>query len=121
MAILVVEGADVVVRLSWLERLGACRRSNPRAPLANVKEIRAIENGWTEVRGIRAPGTGIPDVIMLGTTRRRGGKDFDAIYRTGLTAVVEFEGAEWGRFAVSHEDAWRMANKVQEALPDEDE
>ncbi len=118
MAALETENGDVVVRLSRLEKLGAFRLSDPRAPLANVTEIRAVENGWSEVRGLRCPGTGLPGVIMLGTTRRRGGKDFDAIYRRGLAVVVEFNGAKWGRFAISHEDAWRMAAKLQQELPE---
>jgi hypothetical protein len=118
MATLETDNGDVVVRLSRLEKLGAFRRSDPRAPLAKVTEIRAVENGWTEVRGMRAPGTGIPGVIMLGTTRRRGGKDFDAIYRRGLAVVIEFKDAAWGRFAITHEDAWRIAAKLQQELPD---
>ena len=46
-----------------------------------------------ELRGLRAPGTGIPGVIALGTWRSKGAKDFAAVYRGGPAVVVELARA----------------------------
>jgi hypothetical protein len=103
---LVVEGADLVVRLSLLEKLGALAGHDPRVPLAAVAAVRISEDPWRDLRGMRAPGTGFPGVIMLGTTRARGVHDFAAVYRHRRGVVVELKGAAWTRFVIScHDDA----------------
>jgi hypothetical protein len=71
MAELQVDGGDLLVRLSPLEKLGALR-GDVRVPLAAVCDIRWVDNLWPELRGVRAPGTGFPGVIALGTRRGPG-------------------------------------------------
>jgi hypothetical protein len=77
MATLAVDGNDLVVRLSALEKIGALR-GNIRVPLASVRAVRVSDTPWSELRGIRAPGTGLPRVISLGTRRGPGVHDFAA-------------------------------------------
>ena len=72
MARLDVAGDELVLHLSWLERLGGFVRGDAPIPLTAVRGARAVENPWKELRGVRAPGTGFPGVIALGT-RRFGG------------------------------------------------
>ena len=81
----IVDGQDLVVGLSWLEKLGAFR-GNVRVPLRAVRSAEAEPDPWGALRGIRAPGTGIPGVIAFGTRRFDGGKDFAAV-RGGRPAV----------------------------------
>ena len=52
-----VDGKHLVVRLSTLEKLGALR-GDARLPMAGVRAVRVSERPWSELRGIRAPGTG---------------------------------------------------------------
>jgi hypothetical protein len=101
---LVVDGNDLVVRLSLLEKLGALAGHNPRVPLTTVQIARVSEDPWRDLRGMRAPGTGFPGVIMLGTTRARGVHDFAAVYRHRRGVVVELKGARWTRFVISCRD-----------------
>jgi hypothetical protein len=98
------EGDELVVRLSRLEKLGALR-GDVRVPRSSVREVRASERPWSELRGIRAPGTGWPGVIALGTRRGEGVRDFSAVYGKRPAAVVELEGAEFDRLVVSVRDA----------------
>ena len=51
-------------------------RGDIRVPLRAVSEVRAVDTAWPELRGVRAPGTGLPDVIAVGTRRGGFGKDF---------------------------------------------
>lgn len=104
MARLVVEENDLVVRLSLLEKLGALAGHNPRVPLTTVQIARVSEDPWRDLRGMRAPGTGFPGVIMLGTTRARSVHDFAAVYRHRRGVVVELKGARWTRFVISCRD-----------------
>ncbi len=78
MASLVIEGTDVVVRLSALEKLAAFR-GNVRLPVALVRAAAVEPDPWAALRGIRSPGTGWPGVIAYGTRRFRGGRDFAAV------------------------------------------
>jgi hypothetical protein len=101
---LIVEGADLVVGLSWLEKLGAFR-GNVHVPLDAVRSAQTEPDPWSALRGIRAPGTGIPGVIALGTRRFNGGKDFAAV-RGEHPAVRVDLGAQspFGRLVVSVSD-----------------
>jgi hypothetical protein len=97
------EGDELVVRLSWLEKLGALR-GDVRVPRSSVRVVRATDQAWSELRGVRAPGTGWPGVIALGT-RRGGIRDFSAVYGHRPAVVVELQGAEFERLVVSVRDA----------------
>jgi hypothetical protein len=108
---LVVEGDDITVRLNPLEKLGALR-GNPRVPRSAVRVARVSDRPWSELRGIRAPGTGIPGVISLGTRRGGGGRDFAAVYRNRPVVVVELEGAVFDRLVVTVDDPAAVAARL---------
>lgn len=55
----------------------------PEAPLTAVRSVRAAGRAYSELRGIRAPGTGLPGAIALGTWRYRGGPDLVAVCGRG--------------------------------------
>jgi hypothetical protein len=78
MAKLIVDGPDLVVRLSPLEKLGAFHR-DVRVPLRAVLSVQAEPHPWEAVRGVRLAGTGIPGVAVLGTRYFKGGRDFVAL------------------------------------------
>jgi hypothetical protein len=75
MAKVIVDGPDLVVRLSPLEKLGAFHR-DVRVPLRAVLSAQAEPHPWQAVRGIKAAGTGIPRVAILGTRYFKSGRDF---------------------------------------------
>jgi len=115
MARLSVEGSELVLDLSGLEELEGFHRSI-RVPISTVRDIRSVEDPWPELRGIRAPGTGLPGVIAVGTRRGAGIKDFAAVHGTGPAVVVELNGAEFGRLVVTEEDAPAAAAELRRAL-----
>jgi hypothetical protein len=98
---LVVSGEKLIYSLGFLEKLGAFRKS-PKSLLKNIQEIRYIENPWSRevLRGVRAPGTGIPYVIMLGTMRHRKGKDFCVIYKKNPVILIEFKNEKFARWVI---------------------
>lgn len=110
MAELAIEPDTIVVRLSLLEKLGAMH-GDVHVPRSSVREVRVTSKPWNEVRGMRAPGTGVPGVIMLGTMRGMFGKDFCAVYRHQSAIVIELEDHSYQRLIVctQHPDKDRAA------------
>jgi hypothetical protein len=106
------EGDELVVRLNDLEKAGALR-GDVRVPLSAVRTVTVSERPFRDLRGLRAPGAGLPGVIALGTWRYRGGKDFAALYRGGPALVVELdEDAPYRRLLVSAHDAVALREEL---------
>lgn len=103
MATLEVTGDEIVVRLSRLEKLGALH-GDMNLPRSAVRRAYLASQPFSALRGMRAPGTGIPRVVALGTRRRLNGrKDFVALYRGRPAVVIELnaERSEFDRVALS--------------------
>ncbi|HEY6295351.1 MAG TPA: hypothetical protein VIX15_06780 [Streptosporangiaceae bacterium] len=104
MAKLIVDGPDLVVQMSSLEKLGALR-GDVRVPLSTVQSAEIEPHPWTAVRGIRIAGTGIPGVIILGTRRFLHGKDFAAVVGRRPTVRVDLsDDSPFSRLVVSVTD-----------------
>jgi hypothetical protein len=84
-----VVGEELLLELSFWERVGALH-SSPRVSLSAITKIEFIENLWSKevLRGVRAPGTGIPYVVLLGTMRGRSYRDFTAIKGRGTGVEI---------------------------------
>jgi hypothetical protein len=116
MPALEVDGDHVEVRLSPLEHLGAFRFRPVRAPLSSVRAVHTSPAAWSVLRGLRAPGTGWPGVIALGTRRGSFGKDFAAVYRDRPAVVLELDDTEFSRLVLCVADPDAAAAAVESAL-----
>ena len=89
MATVKVVGDELVLELSFWERVGALH-SSLRVSKSAVTKIEFIENLWSSevLRGVRAPGTGIPYKVLLGTMRGRKFRDFTAIKGRGAGVEI---------------------------------
>jgi hypothetical protein len=99
--VLQVSGDQLRYKLTPLEALGACGPS-PSVSLNDLVSVNKEENPWNSsvLRGIRAPGTGFPFLIMLGTMRHKRGKDFCVVYKKNPVLVLEFEKGPWARWVI---------------------
>lgn len=111
MAKFVVEGSDLVLELTALEKAEGFHKSI-RVPLAAVAAVRAVDDPWAELRGIRAPGTGLPGVIAVGSRRGTDVHDFAAVHGKGPAVVVELSGAQFGRLVATDDDAAAVAAEI---------
>ena len=116
MARLIIGGDVLRVHLSWFGRIGAVVRQDVVVPLTMVHSVRFTEQPWDEVRGVRAPGTGLGHVIALGTWRHPLGRDFVAVYGRGPAVVVELAGHRLSRLVISSQDAEGEAEDLREAV-----
>lgn len=78
--------------MSTLEEIGALHKSLS-APESSIESVTYSDDPWREKRisGIRAPGTGFPYLIMLGTLRTFRSKSMCAIYKRDMATIVTFK------------------------------
>jgi hypothetical protein len=102
MAKVIEKDGILTLRLSRLEKIGALHGDISVASSQLILKTE-VPNPWTKehLRGVRAPGTAIPYVILLGTMRLKGGKDFCAIYKRTPAVIYEFADAPFKRWVVS--------------------
>ena len=94
------DGDDVVIRLSGWEKAGALR-GHVRFPRAQIRSVTHVRDARAAVRGVRAPGTGVPGRVALGTWRRWHGKDFVAAYRHDPGVVIDLVDQPYDRVVIS--------------------
>jgi len=114
---LAIEGLELAVRMSVVERAAAIH-GDVRFPLASVTAVAVEPNVWAAMRGIRAPGTGIPFVIAYGTLRHPGGRDFVLVRggrRPGLR--IDFgSDAPFARLLMTVADPQEHASAIRQAV-----
>lgn len=104
MAKLVIDGDKARLQLSLLEALGAVHAS-PQIDLTEIESVEIVPNPWTNriLKGIRI-GTGIPFLVLLGTMKYVGGKDFCAIYKRRPNAVISLKSGPFKRWIFEIKD-----------------
>jgi hypothetical protein len=80
---------ELVVQLTTWEKVGALHR-DLRVPLSAVRAASVVGEPWKALHGIRAPGTGWPGWIMLGTAREKFGKDWFLAVSNGFGDQVSW-------------------------------
>jgi hypothetical protein len=93
------EGNEIVLHLSFWEKLGALH-SSPRAAISAIENIEFVDQLWRSevLRGVRAPGTAIPYVVLLGTLRGFKYRDFVAMKGRGEGVVLTFKEGHFERW-----------------------
>src|ERR1700728_3217693 len=110
-----IEDGNLRLRLSRVEKLEAMH-GDVVVPLSSVASVRTVVTAWPELRGLRAPGTGIPGVIAVGTRRGNFGRDFAVVHGKERAVVVELEGASYARILSTTPDADNVAAEIQRHL-----
>ncbi|CAB4687644.1 MAG: hypothetical protein F2658_04100 [Actinobacteria bacterium] len=103
MAEVIEQGNQLVLKLSLIEKIFALHFKQLTVSKEKLIGKKSYAKPWsTEVlKGVRAPGTGFPYLILLGTMRYRGGKDFTAIYKKRPVTVYEFTDYNFKRWIVT--------------------
>ena len=90
------------LKLSVLEKIFALHGDIWVDKSLLIKKV-MVEKPWRRevIKGFRAPGAAIPFVVLLGTMRYRGGKDFTAIYNRKAVDIYEFKDSAYKRWIVT--------------------
>jgi hypothetical protein len=99
MAKVVRVGSELILELSLWEKLGALH-GGPRTPVGSIEKIEFIDQLWgsSTLRGVRAPGTALPYVVLLGTLRGRRYRDFVAMVGRGEGVVLTLKSGPFARW-----------------------
>ena len=102
MAKVIESATQLHLKLSVLEKIFALHGDIWIDKSLLTKKI-MVENPWRRdvIKGIRAPGSAIPFVILLGTMRYRSGKDFTAIYKRRAVDIYEFKNSAYRRWILT--------------------
>ena len=103
MAELKIDDESVTLVLSVVERVEAFHR-NVTVPRSAVVGARQVPDGLAEIHGIRAPGTTLPGVVMVGTWRASGSLTFAACHGHRPAVVVNLTGQPFDRLVVTVDD-----------------
>jgi hypothetical protein len=92
-------GNELVLELSFWEKMGALHLS-PRTSIDSIESIEFIDQLWgsSTLRGVRAPGTALPYVVLLGTLRGRNYRDFVAMKGRGEGVVITLKSDPFARW-----------------------
>jgi hypothetical protein len=100
---LLVEGDELVVRLSRLEKAEAVH-GEIRVPLSAVTQLEVVDDAIHQVHGIRV-GTGIPGSTAVGTFTTKTVKMFAAVHRdTPRAVLVTLTGAQFDQLLIGSPD-----------------
>jgi hypothetical protein len=115
MPTLEITSEELIVRLSFWERLASLQREI-RIPLSEVRGATDDEGFRQSGYGFRSPGTNIPGVLSAGTYRRSGERQF--VYVTNKThpVVIELSNKKWSRIILGVTNARAEAARINTAI-----
>jgi len=104
MAKIIDHGEELELSLTKREKIAALH-GNLVASKSDLIAQKVVEKPFRSglLKGVRAPGTGIPFYLLLGTMRYKDGKDFTIIYRNKPVEVFEFKSGPYKRWIISKE------------------
>jgi uncharacterized protein len=112
MARVVVTGDEVVVQLSTGEKIAGLH-GGIRLPRGAVRGVEVVDDALATVRGIRAPGLGVPRRVAIGTWRHRDGKDFVVARRGQRGLRLALSGQPWQAVLVGLPDPDEVARRLR--------
>ncbi|MFJ9517319.1 hypothetical protein ACIRPK_03460 [Kitasatospora sp. NPDC101801] len=115
MARVSVTGDTLTVEVEGLDRLWAVK-SRIEIPLSNVRGATADPGIVREPKGLRAPGTHLPGVIVAGTFHRQGEKVFWDVRNPNLAVVIELSDEKYTRLVVEVADPRATVALIEQAL-----
>ena len=114
MAELEVEGDELVLHLSALEKLEAVH-GDLRAPLSAVRGVEVLEDAHEPADHGFKVGERLPGVSEVATVRTAGRKIFAAVHHDTPRGVrVSFEGASYDEWIVGSADPEQVKSRIDE-------
>ena len=111
-----IEGAKLILEIEGWDKLWAFK-SRLEISQANIRGVRAdpeVAKGlW---KGIRAPGTHVPGVIIAGTYYKKGQRVFWDVKDPKNAIVIDLADERYNQLIVEVEDPARAVQEIQGML-----
>ena len=111
MATIETTTATLHVRLTRFEKVFGLLR-DLEVPRSAVTAVEAVPAGLAAVRGLRAPGLGLPGVRAIGTWRRRGEKSYVSVRRNQPAVRIGLTGQRFDTVLIGADDAAEVAARL---------
>ncbi|MCD2098071.1 hypothetical protein [Rhodococcus rhodochrous] len=109
-----IDNRTLRVRLTTFEKIAGLL-GNVDVPLASIRKVEVHQDGLAAVRGIRAPGLGLPGVRSIGSWRGPGRNDLVSVRRGQPALRIELEGHKRTALVLGVDDAEQWAQKLRTA------
>ena len=103
-----IRSGSLVVALTRGEKVAGLLR-DAAFPLTSVRSVEVVDDGLAAVRGLRAPGLGLPGRRMIGTWHGREGRTLVSVRRGHPALRVTLEGERYRRLLLDVDDATATA------------
>lgn len=105
MATLIRDRETLVLQLTTLEKAEGLH-GDLRIPWSAVQSITVLEDAIAAVHGLKAPGTGIPGIVAVGTYWGRDGRTLAVVHHQTRRGVkVTLKAGSFGTLIIGAEDA----------------
>jgi hypothetical protein len=115
MAVVSIEGTDLVVEIEGLDKLWAFK-SRLTVPLEHVRGAHADPNVMSEPKGWRGPGSNVPGVIVAGTYHQDGQRILWDVHDGRKAVVIELHDETYQRIVIGVDDPNATVALVAAAL-----
>ena len=115
-----VDNQTLNLEVRGLDKLWALK-SRLEIPLANIRGVAAdptIARGWW--KGLRAPGTHVPGVIIAGTFYQDGKRIFWDVHNAENTIVIDLADDRYDQLIVEVRDPTAAVSLINDALSSSD-
>ncbi|SEF96649.1 hypothetical protein SAMN04489712_102652 [Thermomonospora echinospora] len=109
-----VDGGTLVVEMEGLDKLWALK-SRLEIPLENVRGATIDPGIVREPKGIRAPGTHLPGVLVAGTFHINGQRVFWDVRDPNKAVVIELADERYARLILQVDDPRATVNLIEHA------
>lgn len=114
MVVLEVNDVSVSLNLTNGESFGSVSCCcQPKCLISNIQRVIASEDLWSELKGVRIAGTGIPYSMALGTRMYWEGKDFCIVYYNTPGLIIEFQRGPYKRWLISTSEYREIAADLE--------
>ena len=110
-----ITAKELIVHLTAAEKIFGLR-GNLHIPATSIRGASALDKKFWLKLGVRAPGTGLPGVIVAGTYRWRGDKVY-AFWTKGQQPLqITLDGKQYNRIIIGVENAQELADTINDAI-----
>jgi hypothetical protein len=110
-----IAGDDLIVEIEGLNKVWALK-SRITIPLSHVRGATVDPGIVREPKGVRAPGTYVPGVIVAGTFHADGERVFWDVRDPQRAIVIQLDDEEYARLVVEVDDPRSAVDLIERAL-----
>src|SRR5258708_1911689 len=110
-----IEGENLIVDIEGLDKLWTFR-SRLTIPLSNVRGATIDPGIVNDRKGIRAPGTYVPGVIVAATYHSEGERVFWDVHDPAKAVVIELADEKYARLVIGVDDPQATVSLIEHRL-----